>query len=220
MASTSDPQRRVTIADVARAASVHHSTASRALRGDPSIHPQTVLLVRAAATELGYRAATAPRLPPPVSERAPIVVVVNDQQSFTGISPFAQAFWFFLGQSLTTTLSGSGISVVHTTTDSLRSLTTVAADLLVLLSILDAPLELPSELSHVPVIMERGRSDSAEAAGVMGHDHAVLAVTACERLVRGARSGVRWCRCRPRTPSVWGPWWAIDDGASRPDRTR
>src|SRR5258706_2743803 len=48
------PHRRVSIRDVAAAASVSPSTVSRALRGDERISPETSERVRAAATALGY----------------------------------------------------------------------------------------------------------------------------------------------------------------------
>jgi LacI family gluconate utilization system Gnt-I transcriptional repressor len=45
---------RVTLADVARAADVSQMTASRALRGEPSVDPELVARVRAAVSKLGY----------------------------------------------------------------------------------------------------------------------------------------------------------------------
>lgn len=52
---TSSGRRPATLADVAAAAGVHASTASRALGGGAGIAPRTVDRVRAAAAELGYR---------------------------------------------------------------------------------------------------------------------------------------------------------------------
>jgi len=47
--------RRVTVRDVARLASVSPSAASSALRGDGRLHPETRARILAAASELGYR---------------------------------------------------------------------------------------------------------------------------------------------------------------------
>ena len=44
-----------TLKDVAQACSVDVSTASRALRGDPRVAPDTVARLRSAADRLGYR---------------------------------------------------------------------------------------------------------------------------------------------------------------------
>ncbi|MFY8104189.1 MAG: LacI family DNA-binding transcriptional regulator, partial [Ramlibacter sp.] len=45
---------RVTLADVARAAGVSPSTASRALRGERAVDPQLVARVQAMSDKLGY----------------------------------------------------------------------------------------------------------------------------------------------------------------------
>jgi len=44
----------VTIKTIARAAGVDHSTVSRALNGDPRVHPTTAQRIRALAAQLGY----------------------------------------------------------------------------------------------------------------------------------------------------------------------
>lgn len=53
--SDAPPPRRVTITDVARAASASASTVSRVLNGQPTVDPTLAERVRHAATELGYR---------------------------------------------------------------------------------------------------------------------------------------------------------------------
>ena len=47
-------EKRVTIKDVARAAGVHYSTVSRALRADPQVSPERIEEIRAIARRLGY----------------------------------------------------------------------------------------------------------------------------------------------------------------------
>lgn len=45
---------RITTADIARAAQVHQTTVSLALRGDPRLRPETIARIKAVATDLGY----------------------------------------------------------------------------------------------------------------------------------------------------------------------
>ena len=47
-------QPRVTLRDVAAKAGVHHTTASRALKNDPRVTPETLAKIRALADEMGY----------------------------------------------------------------------------------------------------------------------------------------------------------------------
>lgn len=54
MPNKKKPQRRVTMADLARRAGLSKSTISRALAGDPRVNPQTRARVEALARELGY----------------------------------------------------------------------------------------------------------------------------------------------------------------------
>ncbi len=54
-------RRSITIKDIARAARVAPSTVSRALHADPHISPQTTMLIRRLADEMGYTASLAAR---------------------------------------------------------------------------------------------------------------------------------------------------------------
>jgi DNA-binding LacI/PurR family transcriptional regulator len=48
-------QTRITLADIARAAKVHHTTVSRSLRNDPAISTETRKTVQALAESMGYK---------------------------------------------------------------------------------------------------------------------------------------------------------------------
>ncbi|MDD5350078.1 MAG: LacI family DNA-binding transcriptional regulator, partial [Chthoniobacteraceae bacterium] len=47
-------QTRVTLRDVAAKAGVHHTTASRALKNDPRVCPETLAKIKAIAEQMGY----------------------------------------------------------------------------------------------------------------------------------------------------------------------
>lgn len=180
--------QRVTIIDVANLAHVHYSTASRALRGERHVSPETIRRVQEAAAELGYTPDAVARVLAGNEPRRPVVAAVVDETSFTGIGRNAQAFWFFLTMGMTARLATAHTSFVMTTNEGLTSMGSTPIDVIVALSITDEQLAVPQQLSDVPVVVERTRSHVEGAAALMGHDHSAIAESVCQLLSdRGAR---------------------------------
>ncbi|MFN8125910.1 MAG: LacI family DNA-binding transcriptional regulator [Candidatus Nanopelagicales bacterium] len=171
--------KRPTIIDVARLAHVHPSTASRALRGEGKVRPETVALIRAAAARLGYVPDPVARAFQSGARRPDVVAVVVDGPSFGELSRKAQAFWFSLGMRLMGDLSDHGMWVVQTTAASVESLSQLSVDLFVVLSITQ-PAALPPGARQ---IVERGQP-TEHAAAAMGHDFAAITRQVCDLLRR------------------------------------
>ena len=179
-------RRTVTIKDVAELANVHHTTASRALRGNPEIHAETVLRVRAAALQLGYQPnlhARALRAP----QTSALVGLVTDPKSVGQLSLYS-AFWVALMNGLTAGLADAGFGLIQVTADASGALENLPLRALMVLSLLDAPAELPAALQHVPLLVTRDHSLSPQALATLGHDHAAIAHEACAYMfARGSR---------------------------------
>lgn len=223
-ASDPPPIHRATLREVAQAANVHPSTASRALNGTGRVHPKTVLRVRAAAAELGFLPNLSARTLRKGSGGQRLVAVACDPDSMTGITRNAQAFWFFLLQGLSSELAERHINAIQVSLDSLASLR-VSVDALVVLSIGQPPLRVPVRFLAIPMAVNEIFAPDLAAATVFSHDSAAMTDAACDHLVeRGARRVAllplsdrdfmivaaiaayrRWCSIHAMRPTVLTP---------------
>ncbi len=175
-----------TIKDVAELAHVHHSTASRALRGERDVHADTALRVRAAAAELGYHPNLHAQALRNQSTQS-VAAVITDPVSMDELSRYSQPFWLAMLMGITYRLAQAGIGVVQVTTEASRLLEPLPIQAILLASLVDGPVDLPGSLAEVPLIVERAHSLAPEAAATVGHDHAAIAAEACVYLsARGA----------------------------------
>lgn len=177
-----------TIKDVADLANVHHSTASRALRGSSGIHADTVLRVRAAAAELGYH--PNPHAQALKNQRTQAVAaVITDPVSMDELSRYSQPFWLALLMRTTQHLAQAGIGVVQVARESSSLLEPLPIQAIFVMSLVDDHIDLPPSLSDVPLIVERSHSLASRAIATVGHDHAQIAREACGYMRdRGATS--------------------------------
>lgn len=172
---------RATLQDVALAANVHPSTASRALRGVGRVHPDTIIRVRAAASQLGYFGNLPARLLQHRAEFQRLIAVTYDSQSMTGFTQNAQAFWFFLLLGLNAGLTERGINAMQVPLKSLDSVQ-MPIELLFVLSINKPPLSLPDAYEGIPLVVNKAYEGDVSAAGVISHDHAAITVAVCDHL--------------------------------------
>lgn len=96
-----------TLIEVARAAGVSRSTASRALNGEPRVSPETVEQVRRAAEALGYTPNPAARTL--VTRRTGTIALVVPE---TGTMLFSDPYFATLLGGVTAGLSGSGLQLI------------------------------------------------------------------------------------------------------------
>lgn len=187
------PPPQATLRDVAQAASVHPSTASRALRGTGRVHPNTVRRIQAAALDLGYLANSAARQLRQGAGNHRLIAVAYDPDSLTGLTRNAQAFWFFLMLGLNDGLAQRQLSAVQIKFEALDSLR-VPVEALLLLSISQSPSAVPGQLANIPVAVNKAFRSEVRASAVFTHDFAAITNKACEHLIE---SGARRIACLP-----------------------
>lgn len=96
-----------TLIEVARAAGVSRSTASRALNGEPRVSSETIELVRKAARDLGYSPNPAARSL--VTRRTGTIALVVPE---SGEMLFSDPYFSILLGGVTAGLSGSGLQLI------------------------------------------------------------------------------------------------------------
>lgn len=101
------PANPPTLMEVARAAGVSRSTASRALNGEPRVSAETVDAVQRAAEELGYSPNPAARSL--VTKRTGTIGLVVPE---TGATLFADPYFSTLLGGVTAGLAGSGLQLI------------------------------------------------------------------------------------------------------------